>query len=53
MIPYHKVCMVVLYIWDHNELNFPAKIIILKPASIPLHDILAALVRHLQAQKCL
>ena len=40
----------VLHIGNHEELG--AKIITLKSASISLHDSLAALVRHSQAQKC-
>ena len=31
---------------------FPAKLITLKPASISIHDSLAASVRHNQVQKC-
>ena len=38
---------------DHAVLSFLAKNITLKPASNFLHNSLAVLVRHSQAQKCL
>ena len=49
----YSTVTVVLYIRDHEELGFSSQTYHPKPASISLHDSLAALVRHSQAQKCL